>query len=186
MNNRDRWQQAMNNLMARRSRGTQGDSVEANIIRDYRSHLSKVSIGESVLDIGCGDMGIEKILRSGHFKLMGKAGNGPKYTGIDAFPISDAVIKMEVEQMDFPDDWYDTIICFAVLDGVCDLEKALAQMARVCKCNIVFLTGIGIEPDQYHTYKITEKILSDNLPGFKRGYSQYFTPNVALIEFIKG
>lgn len=171
---RERWQHAMNNLMSRRSRGTQGDSFEANLIRDYQAHLSKVFIGNSLLDVGCGDMGIKKYLS-----------NEVQYLGIDAFPIHDKVLKMEIEEMLFDDGAFDTILCFAVLDGVHDVELALRQMARVAAKNIVFLTGIGIEPDEYHTYKITEKLLSDNLPEFKRGYQEYFTPNVALLEFVK-
>lgn len=176
---REVWLRAMQNLMNRRAvggnrLGTQGDSIEARKIRDYRGHLEKVFIGDSLLDVGCGDMSIARHLK-----------DEVDYTGIDAFPVSPAVIKMEVEEMNFEDEAFDTVICFAVLDGVCDLEKALTQMARVCRKNIVFLTGIGIEPDQYHTYKITEHILVQNLPGFKLGYSEFFTHNVALLEFKK-
>jgi len=154
---RERWKAAMTNLIMRRgtSRGTQGESIEAIRIRDYRTHLTKVFIGKTLLDVGCGDMSIKKYLT-----------DDVEYAGIDAFPIHAEVTKMEVEQLTFDDNSFDTIICFATLDGVCDLEKALQQMGRVCKKNIVFLTGIGIEPDEYHTYKINERIIMQHLPGF--------------------
>jgi len=175
---RSEWQKAMHNLMSRRTAGprlsTQGDSIEAQRIRDYRAHLSKVFIGASVLDVGCGDMGIAKHLTQ-----------DVKYLGIDAFPINDKVMKMEIENMLFDDAAFDTVLCFAVLDGVCDIDKALAQMYRVCKRNIVFLTGIGIEPDQYHTYKITEEILYAAMPRTMVMHKEYLSPHVLLIEFQK-
>ena len=175
---RELWQERMGNLMARRALGTKGLSVEAERIGDYAAHFKKIFIGKTVLDVGCGGMGAAKFLTP-----------EIQYTGIDAFPIRPQVIKMEVEQMTFEDQSFETLFCFAVLDGVCDLVKAIEQMKRVCKCNIVFLTGFNIEPDQYHTYKIIESELTAKFsPEFEVGYKEYFFPvanpvNVALIEY---
>lgn len=167
---KDIWKEKMNNLLERRK--TAGHNKSGSNVSDYASHLSKVSIGMSVLDVGCGDMAIKKHIGE---KL---------YVGIDAFPVNSFVVGMEIEQCAFPDKSFDTTFCFAVLDGLYDPPKALQHMARVTKKNIVFLTGIGIEPDQYHTYMITEQMLSDNLPGFKVGYKEWLQEKVLLIEYI--
>lgn len=167
MNN---WSEAMKNLMDRRKSGIKSSSI--NNLSDYRSHLSKINIGDNVLDVGCGDMYVKSFIKG-------------KYTGIDPFPVNDFVIKMMVEELKFNDKTFDTVICFATLDGVMNKEKAIQEMKRVCKGNIYLLTGIGINPDKYHTFRIDEKDLIDSMKPFKVGYKEYLTKNVALIEFTR-
>ncbi|MBX7227816.1 MAG: class I SAM-dependent methyltransferase [Chitinophagales bacterium] len=162
------WSEAMSNLMERRKSGIKSSSN--NKLSDYKSHLSKINIGHYVLDVGCGDMYVKNFIKG-------------KYTGIDPFPVNDYVIKMMVEELNFNDKAFDTVICFATLDGVKNKEKAIQEMKRVCKGNIYLLTGIGIEPDKYHTFRIDEKDLINSMKPFKVGYKEYLTKNVALIEF---
>lgn len=167
------WQERMNNLMERRKISTGGGRAY-NIIGDYRRHLSMIRIGQSVLDVGCGSMAIKEFLSP-----------SVEYTGIDAFPVNDHVVKMEIEECSFPDNSFDTIICFAVLDGLYDAKKAIDHMKRICRKNILFLTGINIPVDKFHTFKITESFLNSAMDGFSVGHKEYFGEKVLLIEYLK-
>lgn len=164
------WQSAMDNLIERRKTFVKSNMY--NPIGDYRLHLSKIEIGRSVLDVGCGSMAVKSMLPE-----------GIEYVGIDAFPVNQDVFKMEIEDCSFEDNSFDTVICFAALDGLHDLGKALMHMKRICRKNILFLTGVNIEPDKFHTFKITEDYLIKSMEGFHIGYKEYFNKNVLLIEF---
>lgn len=166
------WQERMNNLILRRQTG--GSSNSPSKIGDYASHLSKVFVGRSVLDVGCGSMAVKNHLAE-----------GVKYTGIDALPISADVVKTSIEECDFDSNSYDTVIVFAALDNFYDLEKAFSNIKRIAKHNVVFLTGVDIEVDQYHTFKITNDLLIKGMADFKVGYYEELSSNVILIEFIK-
>lgn len=161
----------MNNLILRRQTG---GSSSPSKIADYKSHLSKVYVGRSVLDVGCGGMALKNHLPE-----------GVKYTGIDAFPLTEQVIKTTIEECDFEANSFDTVIVFAALDNFYDLIKAFENIKRIAKVNAVFLTGVDIEPDQYHTLKITKELLVDGMKNFKIGHYEELDKNVILIEFIK-
>lgn len=166
------WEERMYNLI-NRERGTKGNSDEAVRLRDYRAHLNKIFIGESLLDVGCGDGNVKKHL------------NEVRYVGIDAFPLNDSVIKMYAEKIGFKDKEFDTVICFAALDNFMDLRDSISEMKRVCAKNIAFLTGIYIKPDKYHTLQIKEHELDILMSPFKVTYRENFGKNVILIEYTR-
>ena len=169
------WNERMANLRNRRASKPGSTSSKISGISDYYRHIRKASmIGKSVLDVGCGSCEIQNHL--------------PKdtcYTGIDAFPVNNDVVNMQIENCTFGDNQFETIYAFAMLDNVQDLEKALYHIKRVASKNVLFLTGVNIEPDQFHTIKITESLLIDNMKPFKVGYMEYLHPQIMLIEFIK-
>ena len=106
-----------------------------------------------------------------------------KYIGIDAFPINDEVIKAEIETFT-PNEMFDTVTIFAVLDGLYDLDKAITNVKNLCSGNIIILTGFGFKPDLYHTIEIGEVFLNAAmLPEFKQSYKEELIPNVYLIEY---
>lgn len=165
------WLEKMGNLNARRKTDTNFPANHTNPF--YGEMIKKCFIGNSVLDVGCGGMAIKNFLSP-----------GVKYTGIDPFPLFNEVQQMKIEDCTFPDYHFDTVYCFAVLDGVQDAAKALQQMKRVCACNIVILTGIDIEADQFHTFKITEAFLLETIGGdFRMTYKEEIRPKVFLYEF---
>lgn len=167
------WKRSMRNLMERRRSGSSSSSAASQSkTADYGSHIRKANIGKSVLDIGCGSMAIKKFLPQ-----------GTKYIGIDAFPVSDEVLKMRAEDLRFEDQSFDTVLAFAVLDGLQDLLEALGEMKRVCSGNLLILTGIGIEPDQYHTLMISEELLNSIFSGWRISLKEYLEPKVLLIEY---
>ena len=167
LENKEIWKQRMNNLIERRK--TYSRSAPSTL-PTYEEMLSVFTIGKTVLDVGCGDMNIKNYL------------SDREYVGIDAFPCSDKVIKAEIETY-APGRQFETIICFAVLDGVWSFEKVIDNIKKLCIKNIIILTGIDIEPDQYHTFKIEEKTLIEKLKPFKITFSQYLAPKLLLCEF---
>lgn len=117
----------------------------------YRNILSKVTVGESVLDVGAGNCYIGEVL--------------PKeiaYHAIDPFPRKPEVIPMTAEQLGGAVK-FDTVICLAALDNVQNVPEALTGMKRSATKNIVILTGIGVKVDHLHTHTIERKDLTDVL-----------------------
>jgi 2-polyprenyl-3-methyl-5-hydroxy-6-metoxy-1,4-benzoquinol methylase len=161
----------MKNLMDRRASGT-GPASDP-VLSDYRGHLQKLRIGRSVLDIGCRDGSLYRLLPPETL-----------YVGVDPFPDNPGpgVIQAKIESYN-PGRQFDTLIAFAVLDGVEDLALALKAMNHLAKINIGLLTGMEIEPDKYHTFKITLSTLLDGLPDFDLHYDKELKPKVFLLDF---
>lgn len=171
------WKERINNLIERRKTYGYGlnDNFKCdNVVADYASHVSKVEIGATVLDVGCGGMSLKKLMPQGVI-----------YKGMDAFPVSSEVLEATIEEVDYPDNAFETIFVFAALDNFQDLDKAFANLKRIASKNIVFLTGVDIEVDKFHTFKITKQLLTDYMAGFSIGYYEELTPKVILIEFLK-
>jgi arsenite methyltransferase len=94
--------------------------------------------GEEILDVGCGT-GINVLALS---KLVGAAG---KIIGIDNSEAMLAVARSRaaspnieyqlkaIEQMDFPPDSFDGVVCTQVLGYVADPVRAIREMLRVVK-----------------------------------------------------
>jgi 2-polyprenyl-3-methyl-5-hydroxy-6-metoxy-1,4-benzoquinol methylase len=140
----------------------------------YKTFAEMVHIGKTVLDVGCGPC----ILR----EFMPK---GTDYYGIDAFPIAgiEGIREGKIEDIDLQGEAYDTVFCFAMLDSVQDLGKTLNAVNRMAKHNVAILTGIGIEPDQYHTLLLTEDMLVAGLPDFEIKLKYQTWPKCFLYDF---
>lgn len=162
------WEQKMSNLMKRRA---SNDIKAPSNIGDYKAHLSKCFIGRTLLDVGCGGMALKDLLPE-----------SVTYTGIDPFPVNGNVVKADIESFNVG---HETVVCFAVLDGVKDIDKALKNIARIAQKNIIILTGIDIEPDECHTFKITENMLNDAFKDFNVAYREQLHPKVILIEYAR-
>lgn len=167
-----RWEEAMGNLMERRKSGSQKKKPYSPA-GDYKAHLDKFYIGNTLLDVGCGGMTVKGLIPK-----------HTKYFGLDAFPVNDEVIKGTIEHFN-PTHQFDTVVLFAVLDGVFDLDKALENINKLTAVNIIILTGIEIEPDKFHTFKITFDALDKGLGGFNRTHTEELAPKVFLIEYHK-
>jgi hypothetical protein len=171
---KEKWESATANLRNRGVRSTVGESVEAIRIRDYAAHLSKVYVGESLLDVGCGDQFIKKCI-------------DPKvrYIGLDAFPIHADTFEGNIESDEAVKLFeVDTVCAFAVMDNCLDFDKAIENMKQIAQKNIVFLTGIGIIPDKYHTFLLEIKDYEDRFKDWKHGYREEIIPKVYLLEYL--
>lgn len=171
------WTEAMANLNKRRAAN---DIKSQPIIDDYKAHMAKalncgwIKPGDCVLDVGCGDMKIFHILKD-----FGWVGD---YTGLDPFPMNPMVREGVIE------DWtsherIDAAVCFAVLDGTKDIKKALEVLNRIVKRSIIILTGIGIEPDYCHTFRIDLDLLKHGINNFRQDSLNYLHPKVILTHF---
>lgn len=164
------WEERMNNLNERRNREVIKNVV--NGVDDYCSHINSVFIGKKTLDVGCGSMIIKKCLPK-----------DVEYIGIDPYPNNDQVIKMQVEDCTFADNYFETVYCFAMLDNVIDLRKAIEQIKRICAKNVLILTGINIPPDKYHTVEITRYLLDNLFHPFTPNLVRQFHEKIILIEY---
>ncbi len=98
---------------------------------------------KTVLDLGC----------AGGFMAEALTKNGAQVTGIDpaaqAIAAStarakqmDQTIKYDVgvgENLPYPDDHFDAVVCVDVLEHVADLHKVLSEVARVLRPGGMFL-----------------------------------------------
>ena len=177
---KENWEQAMNNLINRRTRTTLGTSVEAIRTRDYASHLSKVYVGESLLDVGCGDQFIRKCIDP-----------NVKYYGLDAFPVPGIdIIKGNIESTATVDLFteeipIETICAFAVMDGVYDFDKAIENMKLIATKNIIFLTMLDTEANEFHTFKLQIEDYDSRFTGWKKTYFENISTKCYLIEYTK-
>jgi len=172
------WQKATAELRARGPRNNVGESREQAYIRDYKHHLSKVFVGKSVLDVGCGAQFLKTCLPE-----------GVDYLGIDAFPIDLDSYKGNIESestfnilksLDF-----ETICAFAVMDNCLDFDKAIENMKMIAQKNIVFLTGVGIEIDKFHTLRLEMEDYEERFSDWTHGYREEVAPKVFLLEYLK-
>lgn len=172
------WERATAELRARGPRNNVGESREQAYIRDYKHHMSKVFVGKSVLDVGCGAQFLKTCLPE-----------GVDYLGIDAFPIELESFKGNIESestfnvlksLDF-----ETICAFAVMDNCLDFDKAISNMKHIATKNIVFLTGVDIPVDKFHTFELTLKDFDERFTDWKQGYREMVAPKVWLLEYLK-
>lgn len=138
----------------------------------YKDIVSRVSIGSSVLDVGCGARYIETVLPP-HVH----------YIGIDPYPRDTLTMAITAEGLNNKFWNFDTVFALASLDNVQDLSLAIRGIYNVARQNIVIVTGIGIEPDHLHTVKVTRKDLTDVMGEPIQEIE--LTPNVYLFEFVK-
>lgn len=161
------WQDKLKNLHTREK----GISSEKQI--DYKILLKKVYIGGDVLDVGCGNCWLKKLLPASTL-----------YTGLDAYVVSSLIQHtVPIEHAGLAENSYDTLFVFAALDGMKDLVKAISEMKRIAAKNIVILTGINIPPDQYHTVEITEDFLDAQFEGWKKTVRVQVHEKIVFLEY---
>ena len=168
------WEERMTNLNNRRAKEKILNSVPG--VDNYCSHLQRIEVGHSLLDVGCGDMKLQTCLPE-----------VVRYVGIDPYPeySGGKAIKMEMEECTFKDNEFETVCMFMSLDSVYDFKKTIHHIKRVCSKNVLFLTGVNIEVNEFHTYNITEAALIQEMKPMKAGMMHYFHPKILLIEFKK-
>lgn len=55
------------------------------------------------------------------------------YYGVDPVPRANHVLRMSAEHLDFPDAYFDVVICVDVLEHIRDAEAAVREMLRVLR-----------------------------------------------------
>jgi hypothetical protein len=170
---RKKWEQATALLRSRRVVQGHNDDNRTliNDIRDYETHLNKCGYGSSVLDVGCG----------GQY-LKGCLPPEVDYIGIDAFPIAGLDIeKIAIEDDEVLSISVDTVCCMAVLDNCLDFDKAIENIKKIAKKNVIILTGIDIEVDQYHTFKLQLSDFQERFKDWSQTHFEELQPKVWLL-----
>ena len=99
-------------------------------------HINKSS--GSVLEVGVGT-GLSLRHYKSHLKITGidvsthmlaKARRKVTKLGLQNI---DGILEMDATDMDFPDNHFDTVVAMFLVSVVPEPEKAIAEMARVCK-----------------------------------------------------
>lgn len=113
----------------------------------YKRIVSMVHVGETTLDVGCGQQYLfDCLLRT-------------IYTGCDPFPIVPDIHVCSAEDLRDWSQGFDTVFMLAALDNVRDLKSALEGLKYVAEENIVILTSIGVKPDAAHTVQVDREDL---------------------------
>lgn len=170
------WEIATANLRSRRAVEQHDDDNRKleNVVRDYATHLNKCGYGKSVLDVGCGSQHLKTCLR-----------DYTEYIGIDAFPIKGYdTVKVAIENDEVIQYSCETVCAMAVLDNCQDFDKAMENIKLCATENVIVLTGIDIEVDEFHTFKLQ---LSDFDKHFVEGWTsahrEELRPKVWLLSW---
>lgn len=163
----EKWKDAATNLQNRRASGNSGSGADL-----YKRILNMVHVGKTVLDVGCGSCYLKTILPE-----------GVTYKGIDPFPTTKEVRKLTAEELKYLPPFAQTVFMMSALDNVQNLKEALEGLKKAAIGNIVILTGIGIDPDQYHTVRVDREDLIEVLG--EPHQEIYILPKVYLFEFFK-
>lgn len=179
------WVQATVNLKERRKARVNSTTIATgsdipthqNPVADYRLHLIKCGYGKSILDVGCGAQFLKTQIPS-----------SIKYTGIDAFPAEgyeESTIQVSIEYYSesIVLEGFDTVCAFAVLDNCLDFDKAIRNMKQIAKQNIIILTGIGIEVDSFHTFRLEMIDFDSRFTDWRCTHREEIAPKVFLLNY---
>jgi 2-polyprenyl-3-methyl-5-hydroxy-6-metoxy-1,4-benzoquinol methylase len=95
-------------------------------------------VGEKICDVGCGTGYLLNVIRL-------KRPDIKHFTGVD-FVVEDAkdikgieYIAAKVENLPFPDQHFDTVICTHVIEHILDYRAAIAELRRITKQKLIIV-----------------------------------------------
>jgi len=153
----------------------------------------------TILDIGCGT-GFPLV------ELAQRFGKDSHVYGIDpwekalervhlklrAYNIPNATVQAGVaEKLPFPDSFFDLIVSNNGLNNVRDLEKSIAECARVCKSGGEFAQVYNLSGSMIEFYDVFEEILTqenlkDSVIKMKEHIYQKRRPVEEVVELLRG
>jgi hypothetical protein len=171
--------EATSNLQKRRDeRGDTGDNFLCNtVVSDYAAHLRRCYVGRTLLDVGCGNQHLKTCLP-----------DGVVYVGMDAFPVVDGTIPMAIENelfTTYDTPIYETVCAFAILDNCRDFHLACLGLKSLAEKNVIILTGIGIEPDKFHTMRLELSDFDREFEGWNNTVRKQLEEKVWLLEYTR-
>jgi homoserine O-acetyltransferase/O-succinyltransferase len=145
---------------------------------DYDSLVELITLGASVLDLGCDTGGLlDQLRHRGHKNIMG--------VELDQDAVLACVSRgLDVVQYDlnqglasFADRSFDWVVLSQTLQTVVDVKRVLLEMLRVGKRGIVSFPNLG-----YHEFR-RELAEEGRSPGIDEaeGFHWYDTPNVRFL-----
>jgi SAM-dependent methyltransferase len=100
--------------------------------------------GEKVLDIACGRGYIVGLL-AGRFPGKQIYGIDIVIPRVDDMPENLVISAGNVEKIDYPDRFFDTVICAHTLEHTQNLEKAVGELRRVCGQKLIIVVPMQRE-----------------------------------------
>lgn len=121
--------------------------------RALREHFSdKKPDGEwRVLDVGCGDginlVGLNRIVESQgwHASLYATDYNPLRVERASRFSFVQEVRQAAIQNIPYPDGWFDALLCNHVLEHIRDDETALRELKRVLRPGGLMILGVPNE-----------------------------------------
>lgn len=107
---------------------------ETDLNRACIEFLEQQVLGDGVLDVACGKGYLSQRM----------AGQGFSVTGVDIITPDAATdnpiyLEAEITELPFPDKHFDTVVCTHTLEHIRDIEKAVAEIERVCKKRLIIV-----------------------------------------------
>jgi ubiquinone/menaquinone biosynthesis C-methylase UbiE len=94
-------------------------------------------VGERVLDIACGSGYLARLIHEKKRYLV--TGIDISIPDVEDSPKGIDFIKGNMEHIDFPDNFFDTVICAHTLEHVQHLETAVKELRRVSKKRLIII-----------------------------------------------
>ncbi len=94
-------------------------------------------IGKKILDIACGGGYLSKLIHDK--KGLEVVGVDIEIPTLKSHSSDIRFIAGNVEKIDFPDDYFDTVICAHTLEHVQDIESAIKELRRVSKQRLIII-----------------------------------------------
>lgn len=170
-----KWVDATANLKARRKqqKTVSDNPTFQNPVADYRLHLIKCGYGKSIIDWGAGAQFLKTQIPA-----------NIEYIPVDAFPADgyeSITLPYPMESKEARELRADTSVAFAVLDNCLDFDEAIETLKITSQKNIIILTGIDIEVDSMHTFKLQLVDFDDRLKDWKCTHREEIAPKVFLL-----
>lgn len=145
---------------------------------DYKTLLSLIPRGASVLDLGCGQGALLGLLQDrGHKLLMGVELDEPSLVtcvrrGLD-------VVRADLNQglPGFSDTYFDVVVLSQTLQTVRDVSRVLEDMIRVGRLGIVSFPNFAYGPLRHHLMELGRSPRAKLL-----GHSWYDSPNIRFLS----
>lgn len=110
--------------------------------RQYKSVLDYVETGQTVLDAGCGEGALSVMLAEKGAIVTGTDISIPNIEASITYAESKNVTAVfrtaDLENLPFPDNSFDVVVCSHVLEHIPDFDKGLQELVRVAKKRVVF------------------------------------------------
>ena len=107
-----------------------------------------------ILDVGCGSLPYRKLFQ----------GRYSEYVGCDQFPVNGSVVQCPADDLPFPDNEFDSVVCFQVLEHVPRPWAVVAEVKRVLKPGGLFLATVPFifphHPSPTDFYRFTHEGLA--------------------------
>lgn len=110
--------------------------------KQYRSVLRFVNQGETVLDAGCGEGSLSRMIAEKGAVVTGTDISEPNVENAARLAkeqnLQITFKTADLENLPFPDNSFDVVVCSHVLEHIPDFDKGLQEIFRVAKKKVVF------------------------------------------------